>query len=185
MPAQDDIVGVVEQQLRHDWMNIQYNAIRNSTAVRIENYIQLHKEIQETAMTPEEAQLIAKLVAEQIKNDDVFSTNMMWEIHSRIEYSRIADEISHRFNSSDIVEKLMEENTFAGRNFFTRIMHSDTFNQRIRTAIHPIVSEWVSGQDVKEQIEEQIERRATNMANEIVGRVMKLISKRITEASDV
>jgi len=179
------LIEIAEQQLRRNRSNVEYNEIRNSTAVRIENYIQLHKEIQETAMTPEEAQLIAKLVAEQIKNDDVFSTNMMWEIHSRIEYSRIADELSHRFNSSDLVEKLMEENTFAGRNFFTRIMHSDTFNQRIRTAIHPIVSEWVSGDDVKWQIEEQVERRATNMANEIVSRVMKLISKRITEASDV
>ncbi|NBO55012.1 MAG: hypothetical protein EBU84_10580 [Actinobacteria bacterium] len=179
------LIEIAEQQLRRHGSNMEYNEIRNSTAVRIENYIQMHKEIKETAMTPEEAQLIAKLVAEQIKHDDVFSNNMMWELHSRIEYNRIADELAHRFNTSDIVEKLLEEETYASRNFVARILHSDTFGQRLRTSIHPIVSEWVNGEDVKQQIEEQVERKSTNMANEIVSRVMRLISRRITEASDV
>ena len=185
MPAEDDLTTIVEEQLRHDWGNIQYNTIRNSTAVRIENYIQLHSEIKETAMTQEEAQLIAKLVAEQIKNDDVFSTNMMWELHARIDISQIADEVAGHFNTSDVVNKLLEEETYASKNFIARILQSDTLLQRIRGAIYPIVQEHIQGEDMKYLVEDSIERKSINMANETVSRVMRLISKRITEGSDV
>jgi hypothetical protein len=185
MPAEDDLTTIVEEQLRHDWGNIQYNTIRNSTAVRIENYIQLHSEIKETAMTQEEAQLIAKLVAEQIKNDDVFKTNMMWELHARIDISQIADEIASHFNTDDVVNKLLEENTYASKNFIDRILRNDTMLARIRNAVHPIVQEYIHGEEMKYMVEESIERKSINMANETVSRVLRIISKRITEGSDV
>ena len=185
MPAEDDLTTIVEEQLRHDWGNIQYNTIRNSTAVRIENYIQLHSEIKETAMTQEEAQLIANLVAHQIKNDDVFRTNMMWELHSRIDISQIADEIASHFNTDDVVNKLLEENTYASKNFIDRILRSDTMLARIRNAVHPIVQEYINGEEMRYSVEDSIERKSINMANETVSRVLRIISKRITEGSDV
>ena len=185
MPAEDDLTTIVEEQLRHDWLNQQYNAIRYSTAVRIENYIQLHSEIKETAMTQEEAQLIAKLVAEQLKNDDTFGNNMLWELHARIDISQIADEIASHFNTDDVVNKLLEENTYASKNFIDRILRNDTMLARIRNAVHPIVQEYIHGEEMKYMVEESIERKSINMANETVSRVLRIISKRITEGSDV
>jgi len=185
MPAEDDLTTIVEQQLRRDRSNAEYNAIGIGTAFRIENYIQLHSEIKETAMTQEEAQLIAKLVAEQIKNDNVFKTNMMWEIHSRIDTSQIADEVASHFNTNDVVDRLLEENTYESRNFIDRILRNDTMLARIRNAVHPVVQEYIHGEEMKYMVEESIERRSINMANETVSRALRIIGKRILEGSDV
>lgn len=183
--SDNNLTEMVEEQLRHDWTNIQYNAIRNSTATRLETYIQLHSEIKETAMTQEEAQLIANLVSEQIKNDDVFRNNMLWELHARVDISLIADAIASHFNTDDVVDKLLEENTYASKNFIDRILRNDTMLARIRNAVHPIVQEYINGEEMKYLVEDSIERKSINMANETVSRAMRIISQRITEGSDV
>lgn len=136
-------------------------------------------------MTPEEAQVIAKLVAEQLRNDDVFSNNMLWELHARIDISQIADEIASHFNTDDVVNKLLEENTYASRNFIDRILRNDTMVARIRNAVHPIVQEYISGDETKYLVEDFIERKSINMANDTVSRALRMISQRITEGSDV
>lgn len=136
-------------------------------------------------MTPEEAQVIAKLVAEQLRNDDVFSNNMLWELHARIDISQIADEIASHFNTDDVVNKLLEENTYASRNFIDRILRNDTMVARIRNAVHPIVQEYISGDETKYLVEDFIERKSINMANDTVNRALRMISQRITEGSDV
>lgn len=135
-------------------------------------------------MTPEEAQVIAKLVAEQIKNDDVFSNNMLWELHARIDISQIADEIACKFGTDDVIERLVDD-TYASKSLVEKILRSDTMIQRIRGAIHPIIQEYINGDDMRYLVEDSIERKSINMANDTVSRAMRIISQRITEGSDV
>lgn len=180
-----DLTSIVEQQLRVDRSNIQYNGIAETTAFRMSQKTNFNPEIKETAMTEQEAQIIAKMVAEQIMNDNTFVSNMLYDLNSRINYQHLINEVSEKVTTSELAERIMDVDDMACRRFSNRLIDSDKFRQRMRIEMHTVIGEHMNGDSIRMDIENLVENKSTNMANEIVARTLKLISKRITEASDV
>jgi hypothetical protein len=79
----------------------------------------------------------------------------------------------------------MDVDDMACRRFSNRLIDSDKFRQRMRIEMHTVIGEHMNGDSIRMDIEDLVNTKSTNMANEIVARTLKLISKRITEASDV
>jgi hypothetical protein len=166
-------------------MSIHYDSVSELTALRMARKINDNPETKETEMTEQEAQLIAKLVAEQIMNDNTFVSNMLYDLNSRINYQHLTNEVAERITTSELAERIMDVDDMACRRFSNRLMDTDKFRQRMRIEMHTVIGEHMNGDRIKNDIEYLVDTKSTNMANEIVARTLKLISKRITEASDV
>jgi hypothetical protein len=152
-------------------------------ATRITNKI--NTQTKETTMTEEEIKEVARLVTENIIQDPIFVGNLMFDLTSRIDYMHIIRELSERLATKDLVEQLMDIEEVSGRKFANRIIDSDRFRSVLSFACAEQANNVIRGTEMQDKIDYTIDHRATNMSNEIVDRVLKLISKRIKEASDV
>jgi hypothetical protein len=160
-----------------------YKAISPLMATRIAN--KTETQTKETAMTEEEIKTVARLVTENIIQDPIFVGNLMFDLASRIDYMHITRELSDKITTKDLAEQLLDMDEFTGRKFANRILDSDRFRSILLTMSRDSVENQIQGTDMQNKIDDFIERKSINMANDTVDRVLKLISQRIKEASDV
>ena len=158
----------------------EYTVITNSTIRDIGN-----KQTKETAMTEEEIKTLARMVSDNIMQDHIFVSNLLYDLTSRIDYAHITSELSHKFTTNEVAAQLLNMDEVSGRRFATRIVDADKFRSVLNFMTTECVSNHIRGREMQDQIEDVIERKSINMANDTVDRTLKLISQRIKEASDV
>ena len=158
----------------------EYTVINNSTIRDIRN-----KQTKETAMTEEEIKTLARMVSDNIMQDHIFVSNLLYDLTSRIDYAHITSELSHKFTTNEVAAQLLNMDEVSGRRFATRIVDADKFRSVLNFMTTECVSNHIRGREMQDQIEDVTERKSINMANDTVDRTLKLISQRIKEASDV
>lgn len=142
-------------------------------------------------------QELAKVIAGFLQGDGKFSKRVQQGVYDDLEgymLDRIERSVANRvdvlhatLSRTEIVNELVEHESFMNGNFIRGMMD----NSRFRTMIENMVSKHVSAifQDrhnwLIEQIEQAVETKTTLMVNETVERSLKMIASRISAGSDV
>lgn len=150
-----------------------------------------------TIFDQSEIQELAKTIAGFLEGDGVFSKRVQQNLYDSLQYDMVeridravesrVDQINAMMSRTEIVNMLMENESFLNGNFIRGMMD----NSRFRTMIENMVSKHVSAvfQDrhnwLIEQIEQAVESKTTLMVNETVERSLKMIASRISAGSDV